>query len=134
MANEFPGREVTNLVALFQRAHAKVVSLARMDDQIAAMVVQHERLQEEIRAVQNEINHEFERALKFNQAPSKLPSGIGVPSGVSTPPLVAPARNGAAQAMSPVATVPFSIAPGSNGDQQHPEDGNTGEVIPLARG
>ena len=74
MANDFPSREVSNLVALFPAPHNKVVALARMDDQIAALVVQHERLQEEVRSVQAEINQEFSRALKYNQAPSKLPS------------------------------------------------------------
>jgi hypothetical protein len=131
MPNEFPGREVTNLVALFQRAHNKVVSLARMDDQIAAMVVQHERLQEEIRAVQNEINHEFERALKFNQAPSKLPNTIGVPQAVTTPALITPAP--APNAAPAPSTVQFSVPAPSNGDSsQHDDFG--GEVIPLARG
>jgi hypothetical protein len=78
MPNEFPARELANMVGLFQRAHSKITALARMDDQIAALVVQHERLQEEVRAVQAEINQEFERALKFNQAPAKLPAGVGV--------------------------------------------------------
>jgi hypothetical protein len=89
MPNEFPARELTNMVALFQRAHSKVTALARMDDQIAALVVQHERLQEEVRSVQAEINQEFERALKFNQAPTKLPAGVGVgatPSAIDAEP------------------------------------------------
>jgi hypothetical protein len=122
MPSEFPAREVTNLVALFQRAHSKVVSLARIDDQIAAMVVQHERLQEEVRAVQNEINQEFERALKFNQAPSKLPPTVGV-----APPTAAPTPSAAPQP----AHAPANGT--TNGD--HPKDEITfvGEVIPLAR-
>jgi len=133
MPNEFPSREVTNLVALFQRAHSKVVSLARMDDQIAAMVVQHERLQEEIRAVQNEINHEFERALKFNQAPARLPTTIGVSPAVTTPAIVPPASAPAAPPRNPISATPSSApAAPSNGDSR--PDETAGEVIPLARG
>jgi len=76
MPNEFPAREMSAMVALFQRAHNKIVSLQRLDDQIATMVVQHQRLQEEVRVVQTEINEEFARALRYNQAPEKLPSGL----------------------------------------------------------
>lgn len=129
MPNEFPARELTSMVALFQRAHSKVTALARMDDQIAAMVVQHERLQEEVRAVQAEINQEFERTLKFNQAPGKLPSTIGV-----TSPLVThPAAPHPQPATPPAAVVP-QPAP-ANGDHQPKNDGNlNAEVIPFARG
>lgn len=76
MASDFPIRELTSLVTLFQRAHAKVSALQRLDDQIATLVAQHQRLQDEVRTVQNEINEEFERALKYNQAPAKLPAAL----------------------------------------------------------
>ncbi len=48
MPNDFPSREMTSMVALFQRAHNKIVSLQRLDDQIASLVAQHERLQDEV--------------------------------------------------------------------------------------
>jgi hypothetical protein len=128
MPSEFPAREVTNLVALFQKAHSKVVSLARVDDQIAAMVVQHERLQEEVRAVQNEINQEFERALKFNQAPAKLPPTVGgTPPPVASPPPVTPPPPAAQPAHAPAAIGPV------NGEHTKDELTFGGEVIPLAR-
>lgn len=76
MPNDFPSREMAPMVSLFQRAHNKIVSLQRLDDQIAALVAQHERLQEEVRGVQAEINEEFEKALRYNQAPEKLPAGL----------------------------------------------------------
>jgi hypothetical protein len=94
MPNEFPAREVSSLVALFQKAHSKVIALARMDDQIAALVVQHERLQEEVRAVQAEINQEFARALKYNQAPAKLPGGPISSSAASAPGALPDSVNG----------------------------------------
>jgi hypothetical protein len=146
MPNEFPGREVTNLVALFQRAHSKVVALARMDDQIAAMVVQHERLQDEIRVVQNEINHEFERTLKFNQAPSKLPGTIGVTPAIAAGPMMtpmpavpqgiqpSPSPLSGSATMQSLASAPFSDAHPSNGETPDHEEDISAEVIPLARG
>lgn len=76
MPSEFPAREMSAMVSLFQRAHNKIVSLQRLDDQIATLVAQHQRLQEEVRGVQTEINEEFERALRYNQAPQKLPAGM----------------------------------------------------------
>jgi hypothetical protein len=127
MPNEFPARELTNLVALFQRAHSKISALARMDDQIAAMVVQHERLQEEVRAVQNEINQEFERSLKFNQAPAKLPPTIGV-----TPTM--PTQSAAALQPTAGRNVPASTPGPTNGDHLEGDAGFGGDVIPLARG
>ena len=113
---------MTNLVALFQRAHNKVVALARIDDQIATMVVQHERLQDEVRAVQNEINQEFERALKFNQAPAKLPPTVG--AAAATAPQSSALANQSAVA---------PINPPPNGDSLKNEINFSAEVIPLAR-
>lgn len=105
MPNDFPSREMTSMVALFQRAHNKIVSLQRLDDQIASLVAQHERLQEEVRGVQAEINEEFEKALRYNQAPEKLPAG-----------LVAAARERAlGNASASAATLPQS----SNGEDDH---------------
>ena len=73
MATEnFPPREVTALVSLFQRAHNKIVALQKLDDQIALLVEQHCKLQDEVRGIRTEINEAFERALKSNQAPAKL--------------------------------------------------------------
>ncbi len=130
MPNEFPARELTNLVALFQRAHSKVTALARMDDQIAAMVVQHERLQEEVRAVQNEINQEFERTLKFNQAPSKLPNTILATPAAPTTAVAAPSVAAQPAAQNATASTP---AP-TNGDHQMRNESNfTADVIPFAR-
>lgn len=72
MPSETP-RDTAALVALFQQAHSKIVSLRRLDDQIAGLVMQHERLQQEVREIQGRINEEFERVIQFNQAPAKIP-------------------------------------------------------------
>lgn len=76
MAKETPVRELSAFVALFHKAHAKISALQRLDDQIAALCVQHKRLQDEVRGVQMEIDEEFARALRYNQAPAKLPEAI----------------------------------------------------------
>ena len=82
MANEnFPPREVSALVSLFQRAHNKIVALQKLDDQLAMLAEQHRRLQEEVRSIRGEINDEFERALKSNQAPAKLSAALAHPLG-----------------------------------------------------
>ena len=79
MAENFPPREVSALVSLFQRAHNKIVALQKLDDQLALLAEQHRRLQEEVRSIRGEINEEFERALRSNQAPSKLAAALAQP-------------------------------------------------------
>jgi hypothetical protein len=78
MPSETP-RETAAIVQLFQQAHTKIVALRRLDDQIAALVMQHEVLQQDVRAIQAKINEEFERVIKFNQAPGKIPARFGEP-------------------------------------------------------
>src|SRR3954463_9799376 len=78
MPSETP-RETAAIVQLFQQAHNKIVALRRLDDQIAALVMQHEVLQQDVRAIQVRINEEFERVIKFNQAPGKIPAPFTVP-------------------------------------------------------
>lgn len=72
MASEHSSRETSALVSLFQQAHGKIVQLRRLDDQIAALVAQHQQMQQEVREIQGRINEEFDRAIKFNQAASKV--------------------------------------------------------------
>ena len=54
-------------VALFQKAHAKIVTLQRVDEQFQSLADQRRKLMDEIRAVQVQINEEFERVLRDNQ-------------------------------------------------------------------
>lgn len=51
-------------VALFQKAHAKMVTLQRVEDQLHTLLEQRKRLQDELRAVQAQINEEFERVVQ----------------------------------------------------------------------
>jgi len=51
-------------VALFQKAHGRMTTLQRIDEQIAALVDQRRKIQEELRAVQALINEEFDRVVR----------------------------------------------------------------------
>lgn len=60
-------------VALFQRAHAKMVTLSRIDEQLQALLEQRRKLQDELRGVQALINEEFERVMQDSEkAPARL--------------------------------------------------------------
>ncbi len=74
-------------VSLFQKAHAKIVTLQRIDEQLGALVEQRKKLQDELRGGQALINEEFDRVIESSQeAVRHLPF----------PPEPKPRRNGAA--------------------------------------
>jgi chaperonin cofactor prefoldin len=50
--------------ALFQKAHAKLVTLQRIDEQLTSLLDQRKKLQDELREVQTQINEEFDRVIK----------------------------------------------------------------------
>jgi len=50
-------------VALFQKAHAKMVTMQRVDEQLTALFEQRRKLQDELRCCQLQINEEFERIM-----------------------------------------------------------------------
>lgn len=51
-------------VALFQKAHSKLVSIQRIEDQMTHLVEQRRKLQEELRQLREQINGEFDRILQ----------------------------------------------------------------------
>ena len=57
-------REASPTLTLFQRAHSRMTTLQRVDEQLAALLEQRRRLQEELRGVQAQINDEFERVMR----------------------------------------------------------------------
>ncbi len=57
-------------VALFQKAHAKMITLQRVDEQLTSLLDQRKKLQEELRGIQTQINEEFERLLQAGEDPS----------------------------------------------------------------
>jgi hypothetical protein len=59
--------------ALFQKAHAKMVTLARVDEQLQSLLEQRRKLQEELKGVQAQINDEFDRVMRDAQStPARL--------------------------------------------------------------
>lgn len=52
--------------ALFQRAHSRMTSLQRIDEQIASLVEQRRKMEEELRTVQALINEEFDRVARLS--------------------------------------------------------------------
>ncbi|MDB5320904.1 MAG: hypothetical protein JWN40_2535 [Phycisphaerales bacterium] len=64
--------------ALFQKAHAKLVTLQRIDEQLTSILDQRRKLQDELRDVQGQINEEFDRVIKDAQeAPARLVAQFG---------------------------------------------------------
>jgi hypothetical protein len=63
----------TPAASLFQKAHGKIVTLQRLDIQIGSLLSQRRRVQEELTAVQDEINGEFERLRhESDELPAKI--------------------------------------------------------------
>ena len=66
MANDSlaPSQSSSTAVALFQKAHGRMTTLQRIDEQLAALLDQRRKIQEELRAVQALINEEFDRVVR----------------------------------------------------------------------
>jgi hypothetical protein len=68
-------QNTSTAVALFQKAHGRMTTLQRIDEQLAALVDQRRKIQEELRAVQTLINEEFDRVVRTSgngEAPGKM--------------------------------------------------------------
>jgi len=65
--NGTPPRDSTRFVALFQKAHGHIAALRRLDDQIAALFEHRRKSLDELRAVQAQINNEFDRVLELER-------------------------------------------------------------------
>jgi hypothetical protein len=69
-------------VALFQKAHQKLVTLQRLDEQLASLLTQRRKLQDDLRDVQEQINDEFERVMQVaDQTPARILADIAQPGG-----------------------------------------------------
>jgi hypothetical protein len=67
-------------VSLFQRAHAKMVTLQRVDEQLVGLLEQRRKLQDELRGVQALINDEFERIMTdANEGTAKVLAEFNAP-------------------------------------------------------
>ena len=66
MAAETASRDVYPLTSLFQKAHGRLTMLQRIDEQLAGLIEQRRKVQDELRQVQLQINGEFDRAIRVN--------------------------------------------------------------------
>ena len=77
MANDNGTNGASPVVSLFQKAHGRMVMLQRVDEQLAGLLDQRRKIQEELRQVQSQINEEFDRVMKqADAAPARLLSQI----------------------------------------------------------
>lgn len=60
-------RDSTRFVSLFQKAHGSIANVQRLDDQIAALFEQRRKALDDMRAVQAQINSEFDRMLELDR-------------------------------------------------------------------
>ena len=80
-----PPPQAQQLASIFQKAYARAVALQRMDEQIGALLEQRQRLENEFRDAQSEVNAECERMLKSASiAPAKILAQLAE-SGGATP-------------------------------------------------
>ena len=64
-------------VGLFQKAHGKMVMLQRLDAQLASLLEQRRKIQEELTSTQSQINDEFDRVMRqAEEAPARILSEI----------------------------------------------------------
>ena len=61
MGNDAVPRRAPHLAAMFQKAYAQAVMIQGLDEQIASVLEQRDRLEAEILEIQGSINGEFER-------------------------------------------------------------------------
>ena len=74
MANDITSSQTTSAaVALFQKAHGRMTTMQRIDEQIVALMDQRRKLQDELRTVQSLINEEFDRVTRTRpEAPGRM--------------------------------------------------------------
>ncbi len=73
MSTETAPHQAQQLASIFQKAYARAVALQRMDEQIGALLEQRQKLENEFREAQTEVNVECERMLKSASiAPAKI--------------------------------------------------------------
>jgi hypothetical protein len=70
--NEEP---TTPAIKLFQSAHGKLITLQRINDQLSSILAQRQRVQDELRAIRNQIDEVFERELRQEAPAAKAASG-----------------------------------------------------------
>ena len=94
MSTEVAPREAQQLAAIFQKAYARAVALQRLDEQIAGLIEQRQKLESEFREAQLEVNEECDRMLKSSSvAPASMLVQLAE-AGAAVDPSVLAAGNG----------------------------------------
>ena len=94
MSTEVAPREASQLAAIFQKAYARAVALQRLDEQIAGLLEQRQKLEAEFREAQLEVNEECDRMLKSSSiAPASMLVQLAE-AGATVDPSVMAAGNG----------------------------------------
>ena len=82
MANDSNVHQVSPAVSLFQKAHGRMTTMQRIDEQVAALLDQRRKIQEELRSIPPLINEEFDRVTRQSAAaPSRVLSRIAEAAG-----------------------------------------------------
>jgi hypothetical protein len=74
----------TPAVRLFQFANSKLVTLQRINDQMAGLIAQRQRVQDELKSVKAQIDELFEREMR-GEAAARKPGDSDVAIRVSEP-------------------------------------------------
>jgi hypothetical protein len=69
VANDPNVHQVSPAVSLFQKAHGRMTTVQRIDEQVAALMDQRRKIQEELRTIQQLINEEFDRVTRQGGGP-----------------------------------------------------------------
>jgi hypothetical protein len=64
-------KDQSPIAALFQKTHAKMITLQRIDEQFQSLCSQRRKLQDELRDLQSEINVELQRAVDGVSDPAR---------------------------------------------------------------
>jgi uncharacterized protein YfeS len=76
-SNNNANGQASAAVALFQKAHQKMVLLQRVDEQLAGLIDQRKKIQDELKTLQGMINEEFDRVTRLAaDVPVKLVATI----------------------------------------------------------
>jgi hypothetical protein len=73
------GKEVSPTVALFQKAHASLVTLQRIDEQLISLAERRRKVQVELRDAQTQLNEEMDRAAAMPQEMTSPQVTVTVP-------------------------------------------------------
>jgi predicted nucleic acid-binding Zn-ribbon protein len=73
-------QDVSPTVSMFQKAHAALVTLQRIDEQIAQLADRRRKVQGELREAQSQLNEEIDRAAAMpEEASMKIASSRRAP-------------------------------------------------------